>query len=328
MKVFVLASNRCSVSSVYGVLDVFYAANYCQAQKYEEGIKDIVDCQIVTIDNKPVVGYNGVQIMPTQLLDLNEAPDVIVVSSSVKMVLDCCGDDIDVDNMELVSQWLIGCHKKGTVITSYCTGSFLLASCGFFQGKVATTHWRSADLFRRLFPYVRLDCDQLLIDSDDVICAGGSMAYIDLSLYLIDKNIGKDIASECAKFMVFDPVRQKQSPYVSFQAQKSHDDQAILAAQEWLETHFKKDVSMEHLAEKVGLGSRTFKRRFKNATSENPINYLQRIRVEQAKNKLEKTTDSINNIIWSVGYEDISSFRQLFKRFTGLTPRDYRHKFA
>jgi len=316
------------VSAVYGVLDVFYAANYCQAQKYEVGIKDMIDCQIVTIDNKPVVGYNGIQIMPTQLLDLNETPDVIVVSSSVKMVLDCCGDDIDVDNMPLVSHWLIDCHKKGTVITSYCTGSFLLASCGFFQGKVATTHWRSADLFKRLFPYIRLDCDQLLIDSGDVICAGGSMAYIDLSLYLIDKNIGKDIASECAKLLVFDPVRQKQSPYVSFQAQKSHDDKAILTAQEWLETHFKKDVSMEYLAEKVGLGSRTFKRRFKNATSENPINYLQRIRVEQAKNKLEKTTESINNIIWSVGYEDISSFRQLFKRFTGLTPRDYRHKFA
>ena len=328
MKILVLASKKCVVSAVYGILDIFYAANYCQEQKYGVGIKDTVDCQIVTINNKPVVGYNGIQIMPTQLLDLDEIPDVIVVSSSVKMVIDCCEEDIDVPNQTAVSQWLKNCHKKGTVITSYCTGSFLLASCGFFQGKIATTHWRSADLFRRLFPYVRLDCDQLLIDSDDVICAGGSMAYIDLSLYLIDKNIGKDIASECAKLMVFDPVRQKQSPYVSFQAQKSHDDKAILTAQEWLETHFKKDISMESLAEKVGLGSRTFKRRFKNATSENPINYLQRIRIEQAKDKLERTTDSINNIIWSVGYEDVSSFRQLFKRFTGLTPKDYRHKFA
>ncbi|NQZ83923.1 MAG: helix-turn-helix domain-containing protein [Colwellia sp.] len=328
MKILVLASKKCVVSAVYGILDIFYAANYCQEQKYGVGIKDTVDCQIVTINNKPVVGYNGIQIMPTQLLDLDEIPDVIVVSSSVKMVIDCCDEDIDVPNQAAVSQWLKNCHQKGTVITSYCTGSFLLASCGFFQGKIATTHWRSADLFRRLFPYVRLDCDQLLIDSDDVICAGGSMAYIDLSLYLIDKNIGKDIASECAKLMVFDPVRQKQSPYVSFQAQKSHDDKAILTAQEWLETHFKKDISMESLAEKVGLGSRTFKRRFKNATSENPINYLQRIRIEQAKDKLERTTDSINNIIWSVGYEDVSSFRQLFKRFTGLTPKDYRHKFA
>jgi transcriptional regulator GlxA family with amidase domain len=127
---------------------------------------------------------------------------------------------------------------------------------------------------------------------------------------------------------VFDPVRQKQSPYISFQAQKSHDDKAILTAQEWLETHFRQDVSIEQLAEKVGLGSRTFKRRFKIATAENPINYLQRIRIEQAKNKLEKTTDPINNIIWSVGYEDVSSFRQLFKRFTGLTPKNYRLKFA
>ncbi|NQY62725.1 MAG: helix-turn-helix domain-containing protein [Alteromonadaceae bacterium] len=177
-------------------------------------------------------------------------------------------------------------------------------------------------------PFIRLETDQLVVDNGDVICAGGSMAYIDLSLYLVEKYLGKEVASDCAKLLVFDPVREKQSPYMSFQAQKDHEDQPILKAQEWLESHFKQEVSLDSLAEHVGLSSRTFKRRFKQATNENPINYLQRIRVEQAKNKLEKTTEPVNKIIWSVGYEDISSFRQLFKRFTGLTPRDYRQKFA
>jgi len=328
MKVLVLATDECMVSAVYGVLDVFFTANYCIERRYEANTIDKFDCQIVTIDNKPVYGYNSLEVKPTQDLSFSEIPDVIVVSATVKVVVDCCNDDIELNKKDEIKQWLIHCKNNGSVITSFCTGAFLLASSGLLAGKTATTHWRSAELFRRTFPFIRLDCDQLIIDNGDIICSGGSMSYVDLSIHLIDRFVGRDIASDCAKLLVFDPVRQKQSPYVSFQAQKEHEDQAILTAQDWLERHFKGDISMDELAEKVGLGSRTFKRRFKQATNENPINYLQRIRVEQVKDKLEKTTEAINNIIWSVGYEDISSFRQLFKRFTGLTPKDYRQKFS
>ena len=328
MKVAVLATSDCMVSSIYGVLDVFYAANYCQEQRYGTNEKNPIECQIVTIDRKPVTGYNGIQVAPTQAIDFQQCPDVIIVSASVTMVIDCCGDTIKVNQLPDIEKWLRDCYKAGALITSFCTGSFLLASAGLLNGKTATTHWRSAELFRRLFPFVKLDCDQLIIDNKDIICSGGSMSYIDLSLYLIDKIAGKDIASDCAKLLVFDPVRQKQSPYITFTTQKNHDDQPILKAQDWIERHYKNDISLDTLAEKVGLGSRTFKRRFKQATDENPINYLQRVRIEQAKNQLEKTTEPINNIIWSVGYEDIGSFRQLFKRFTGLTPKDYREKFT
>lgn len=328
MKVYVLASQHCMVSGIYGILDVFAAANYCLDKRYGAGSRENIDCQIVTIDNKPIVGYNGIEIKPTAMISSSQIPDVIIVSASVQVVVGCCGDDIEITNKDMIKKWLHHCKSQGTLIASSCTGSFLLASTGILAGKTATTHWRSADLFRRVFPFIRLDCEQLLIDNGDVICSGGSMSYIDLTIYLVEKMLGKDTASDCAKLLVFDPVRQKQSPYGSFKAQKSHEDKAILNAQEWLERHFKKEISMDALAEQVGLGSRTFKRRFKLATGENPSNYLQRIRVELAKGKLEKTTDSINNIIWSVGYEDISSFRQLFKRFTGLTPKEYRQKFA
>lgn len=328
MKVFVLATNACMVSAVYGMLDVLFAANFCIKKRYGEGMIQDIDCQIVTIDNKPVVGYNGIQIMPTQLIDVNEVPDVVVVSSTVEIVVDCCGEDITYSNKEKIKEWLNICHKKGATVASYCTGSFLLASSGLLNGKTATTHWRSADLFRRTFPFIKLDCEQLIVNNGNVICSGGSMSYIDLALHLTELHAGKDIVSDCAKLIVFDPVRQKQSPYVTFNNQKKHDDQAILKAQEWMESHFKKDISIDALADRVGLGARTFKRRFKQATNENPINYVQRLRVEHVKDKLEKTTETINNIVWSVGYEDLSSFRQLFKRFTGLTPKEYRQKFA
>jgi len=328
VKIAVLATNGCMVSAVYGVLDVVFAANYCIDKRYGADSDKKFDCQIVTIDDKPVTGYNGIQIMPTKLLDGSNAPDIIIVSATVEVVVDCCGDDIELENKDEIKQWLVACKAKGTLISSFCTGSFLLASSGLLAGKTATTHWRSAELFRRVFPYVRLDSDKLLVDNGDIICSGGSMSYVDMLLFIIDKYVGKEVTSDCAKLIVFDPVRHRQSPYVTFKAQKSHEDKAILKAQEWLESHFRKEIVMDELAEQVGLTSRTFKRRFKVATGENPINYLQRIRVEFAKQKLEKTTDGINQIIWSVGYEDISSFRQLFKRFTGLTPKDYRQKFA
>ncbi|WP_286266596.1 GlxA family transcriptional regulator [Thalassotalea atypica] len=329
-EIVVLATNGCMVSAVYGVLDVVTAANYCAERRYGTGNYNKINCQIVTIDNKPVIGYNGIQIMPTQLLNFDSKQDVVIVSSSVEVVVDCCDGDMDIGvaQREEICSWLNRSREQGSVIASFCTGSFLLASSGLLAGKIATTHWRSADLFRHIFPYIRLDCDRLLIDNDGIICSGGSMSYIDMVLYLVEKIFDKDVASDCAKLIVFDPVRQKQSPYVSFKAHKNHEDKAILSAQEWLESHYKKDISIDALAEQVGLGSRTFKRRFKLATGVNPINYLQRIRVELAKSKLERTNDSINNIIWSVGYEDVSSFRLLFKRFTGLTPKDYRQKFA
>lgn len=328
MKIVILAANKCVVSALYGILDVFYAANYCAQQRYGHGIKEHLDCQIVTIDNQTVVGYNGIEVKPTQAIDRAKAPDIIVVSSSVKPVLDCCADSVNIEQKTLVESWIKDCHQQGTLIASYCTGSFLLAECGLLAKKIATTHWKSADLFRKLYPFVRLDSEQLIVDNGDIVCSGGAMAYIDLALYLIEKSIGRVVATDCAKLMVFDPVRQKQSPYVSFQSQKEHEDQAILKAQEWLEGHFKQGISIEKLAEYVGLGSRTFKRRFKLATNETPISYLQRIRVEHVKMKLESSTDPINKIIWSAGYEDISSFRQLFKKFTGITPKEYRLKFA
>jgi transcriptional regulator GlxA family with amidase domain len=328
MKIVVLATNNCMVSAVYGLLDVFFAANFCIEKRYGKGVINEIDCQIVTINDKPIVGYNGIQIMPTKLLDSAGTPDIVIVSSLAEVVVDCCEEAVDFSDKAEIGTWLSNCHQRGSIMTSYCTGAFLLASVGILRGKTATTHWRSADLFRRVFPFVKLESEQLVVDNGDVICSGGAMSYIDLALYLVDKHVGKDVTSDCAKLLVFDPVRQKQSPYVTFKSYKNHEDKPILKAQEWLETHFHRDISIHDLADKVGLGSRTFKRRFKLATNENPINYLQRIRVEQAKNKLEKTTESINKIIWSVGYEDISSFRQLFKRFTGLTPKDYRHKFT
>ena len=328
MKIHVLATNNCMVSAVYGLLDVFYVANFCLNNRYQGQQQSHIDCQIVTINNQPVVGYNGISVAPTAQTNSSDYPDIVIVSSTVGVAVNDCGDDIDVPDQEKINRWLNQCHQQQTLIASYCTGSFVLASSGLLKNKIATTHWHNADLFNRLFPSVKLNSEQMVVDNGDVICSAGSMSYIDLALHLTERFYSRELASDCAKFIVFDPVRDKQSPYTSFKGQKNHDDQAVLKAQEWLESHYAEPIAIEALADLVKLTPRTFKRRFKQATGENAISYLQRVRVEHVKDKLEHTTNSINNIIWSVGYEDISSFRQLFKRFTGLTPKDYRQKFT
>lgn len=328
MNIGVIAVNNCMVSGIYGVLDIFYAANFCIEKKYGKNSKHHISCHIYTIDDRPVTGFNGIEIKPTASINDNDTLDILIVSASAEIVVQCCQESTVIEHQDRIVKWFTHYHQSGAVVASYCTGAFLLANSGLLTGKSATTHWRNTDLFRQLYPNIKLTSDELIVDNGDIICSGGSISYIDLSLYLINKYIGKEISAECAKLLVFDPIREKQSPYVSFEQHKDHHDQAILKAQEYIESHYKHEISIDALAEKVGLGSRTFKRRFKQATTENPLTYVQRIRVEQAKVKLEKSTEPINKIIWSVGYEDISSFRQLFKRFTGLTPKDYRQKFA
>lgn len=327
MKIAVVATNNCSVSAIYGVIDVFFAANYCMEQRYGKQSGKTLQCEIVTYNNKPCTGYNGVSIQPT--VDIAQfVPDLIVVASSVELVILCCQEHMSIEGITELSTWLSKCESNGSIIASFCTGSFVLAQSGLLNGKVATTHWRSAELFKRAFPHIQLNSDELIVDNGNLVCSGGSMSYIDLSLYLIEREVSKEIASDTAKLLVFDPVREKQSQFTSFSAQKDHNDQAILSAQEWLESHFKEKIVIDDIAERVALTPRTFKRRFKQATQETPLSYLQRIRIEYAKGKLERSTQSINNIMWSSGYEDLSSFRQLFKRYTGLTPKEYRYKFA
>ena len=157
MKIVILATTNCMVSGVYGLLDVFFAANFCINKRYGAGVVDNIDCQIVTISNEAVTGYNGIDINPTKHLDVNDIPDVIIVSSSAEVVVDCCEDAVFFPEQASIAQWLTHCHEQGSIIASYCTGSFLLASVGLLKGKTATTHWRSADLFRRLFPFIKLD---------------------------------------------------------------------------------------------------------------------------------------------------------------------------
>jgi len=209
-----------------------------------------------------------------------------------------------------------------------CAGAFLLAQTGLLKGRKATTHWNLADSFAKRFPDIVLKREKMLIDEDDYITAGGVTAYMDLSLYLTARFGSPELAASLSKLLLIDPSRHLQSPYQTCSFIKNHGNTAILAVQKWLEGNYTKPIIIHDLADKVGLGKRTFMRKFKKATGDTPLEYLQHLRIEGARKLLETTSETVEGITFKSGYEDISSFRKLFKNQTGLSPSAYRKKFS
>jgi transcriptional regulator GlxA family with amidase domain len=205
----------------------------------------------------------------------------------------------------------------------------LTAETGLLDGEDATAHWLSEGVFRRRHPRVRLRIEEALVVSGDgrLVTSGASTAWHDLALYLVARYVGPATAQEMARIQLFRWHHDGQGAFGVFAPPSDHGDAAVVAAQRWIADGFACADAVERMAASSGLAGRTFKRRFKAATGWTPIGYVQRVRIERAKRLLETTRDPIEDISWSVGYQDTASFRRLFKRVTGLTPGDYRLRF-
>jgi transcriptional regulator GlxA family with amidase domain len=149
-----------------------------------------------------------------------------------------------------------------------------------------------------------------------------------LALYLIAKYVSKEAAFQTAKVMVMDMDRNSQAPYLMFRIEKIHGDKDVLNIQHWLERNYNDTISVSLLANKAGMARRTFERRFKNATGDSPLRYLQRVRIENAKQLLEKGGKTFDEITYMVGYEDTSTFSRIFKKTTGLSPGLYKKRYS
>ena len=229
---------------------------------------------------------------------------------------------------ELVA-WLERIHGEGALLCSACSGALLIAETGLLDGRVATIHPAYAPTFRRNFPNLRLRLEETLVttgDREELIMAGASASWHDLVLYLVARHVGPTAAQAVAKFLLLQWHTDGQAPYVPFAAPTDHGDAVVLEAQEWLRSSYAVAAPVTELVERSGLPERTFKRRFARATRYSPIAYVQHVRVEEAKRRLERTTEPVDEISYAVGYEDPASFRRLFKRLTGVTPGAYRRK--
>lgn len=250
----------------------------------------------------------------------NAVPDVIILPPSLE-------EPVSEQQARPYVPWLCGQHGKGATIASVCAGAFLLGETGLLTGRTITTHWQYAELFSRRFANVRLDVDQLIIDDDDIVTAGGAMAWVDLGLRLVDRYYGAAIMIETAQVLLVDPPGRQQRFYSAFSPRLAHGDQAVLKVQHWLQETGAKESALSVLAEQAGMEERTFLRRFQKATGMTTTEYCQRLRVGRAREMLQASRLPLERIAWDVGYSDAGAFRKVFTRIVGLTPGEYRRRF-
>ncbi|MBV2080791.1 MULTISPECIES: GlxA family transcriptional regulator [Pseudomonas] len=225
-------------------------------------------------------------------------------------------------------QWLRLQHAGGTVLGGVCIGSIMLARSGLLDGRSATTHWSSAKSFAACYPAVRLEADKPIVDDGDLITSAGLMAWSELGLRLVDRLMGPSIATDTARFLVIEHSASASQCGSNFAPILRHGDGAVLKVQHWLQASGAVDVSVAAMAQEANLEERTFLRRFRNATGLKPTEYCQHLRVGKARQMLEFTNGTIDHIAWTVGYQDPSAFRAIFKKITGLSPSDYRNRFG
>jgi len=224
--------------------------------------------------------------------------------------------------------WIVQQYERGAEVASLCVGAFLLAATGLLAGRQCTTHWAAAHDFRRMFPEVELVEDRLITDEHGIYSSGGAFSYLNLVLYLVEKFAGREMAVVCAKVFQIDMERVSQSAFVVFNGQKNHTDEPIKRAQTYIEENYQEKISVDQLASMLALSRRNLERRFKKATANSVVEYMQRVKVEAAKTRLEATAAHVNEVMYQVGYTDPKAFRLTFRRVTGLSPKQYRERYS
>ncbi|HYD60005.1 MAG TPA: helix-turn-helix domain-containing protein [Noviherbaspirillum sp.] len=305
-------------TTVAGPMDVFTQAGQLWEQLCTANPSPRFNVRIASIDGKDVTCMNGMQIKPHCVLGQVEQTDLLIVTSANIAERDSWKHSI-IPHLERL-------HRQGTQIASICTGAFVLAEAGLLSGRIATTHWGFVPVFRELYPQVDVRPERMLTQDGSIFCSGGINAYAELCLYLVELWCGYKTAEQLAHALVLDGWREQQTDYSLFEFQKRHGDTAVLKAQNHMESHLREALNVAGLAEIAAMSERNFKRRFKKATGDAPNEYLQRLRIEHAKHRLEHSATSVEVIADQVGYRDVAYFRQVFKQIVGMAPNAYRAK--
>ena len=275
-----------------------------------------------SVNGRAVRCDGPIQITPDAALNDIRKTDLIFIPTTGVSI-----DDVVERNAPVVP-WLRRWHQRGIPIASVCSGVGLVAATGMLDGKRATTHWALAEAFRQKYPRVKWMPELMVTEDHGFYCGGGVHAALDLTLYLVEKFCGHEVAMQSAKAMLIEMPRAWQAGFAIVPLKTEHSDDSISNAQEWLHQNFHKNFSLEATAKRVGMSLRNFVRRFKQATGDNPLTYIQKLRVAAAKRLLESDHRTMQEISDAVGYQDPAYFRSLFTRHTGVSPSAYRRKFG
>jgi transcriptional regulator GlxA family with amidase domain len=303
-------------------VEIFHFAGKLWNDLHDNPAEPAFRVRIVSLDGGAVHSIYGLGMTPHAGLESVERTDVVIVSTS-SLDLDLAF----VANSALLP-WLVRQHEQGALVVGVCMGAAYLAEAGLLDGRIATTHWALSDRFAERYPQVDWRPEMFITEDRRVLCSGGVFASVDVSLYLVEKLCGHEVAVQTAKALLLPMPRIHQSGYAMQSVSQPHGDERIRKAEAYLQANFHAEISTCDLAERAGLGERTFVRHFKAATGRLPAGYQQALRIQAAKAMLERDDRPIQSISSAVGYDDVAFFRSLFKRIVRMTPTEYRAHFA
>ncbi|MXO59927.1 helix-turn-helix domain-containing protein [Altererythrobacter salegens] len=313
-------------SALYGMVDVLGSAGSLWNELVgEEAGRQLIEPHVVSPTTEPFRCGNGIPVSPDLSVADDPHCDIVIVPEiwlAPSDALDGRHDD--------VKRWVRSRYEAGAAVYSACSGAILLASTGLLDGREATSHWGYIDLFRERFPAVRFRPEPNLVIADGegrLVTAGGTTSWHDLALHIVARHCGPGEAMRIAKVYLLKWHGEGQLPFAALVRRQPHADAAIRRVEEWLTNHFAQSAAVGGAVEASGLAERTLKRRFKAATGVALIDYVQNLRIEEAKRLLEEDAAAVDEIAAEVGYDNAAFFRRLFKRLTGLNPGEYRRMF-
>jgi transcriptional regulator GlxA family with amidase domain len=318
-KISVIVPENGVLSSITDTLRLF---NLINEQLKSEGKKPRFDVQLVGF-KKEIFLDNGIVCVKADKL-LNEAfdNDLIIVPAITGDVLK--GTHLN----RHYFPWLSTQYKRGAEIASYCVGAFIVAATGLLDGKRCSTHWMYANEFRAFYPEVKLMDEKIINEQNGILSSGGGTSYWNLLLYLLEKYTNRQMVLFATRYFLLDIERQSQTAFMMFRGQKEHGDELVKNVQTYIEEHYKDKFNIEEMSAAFAIVRRTLERRFRKATRNSIAEYIQRIKIEAAKKEIELGRKTIHEIMYEIGYSDMKAFRDLFQKLTGLTPLDYKKKYA
>ncbi len=309
------------VDTIIAPFNLFKMANTYH-QRLNKLAEPLFAIDLVGINEDPVTYQNLFTINPTASIESVRKTDLIIISPISG----------DLERGVNVNKSFVNWIKKQRIVNdaelaSLCKGAFLLAETGLVNGKNCATHWTAHELFRRKYPEVKLVPESIICEDNGIYSSGGAYSILNFTLYLIERYFGRETAIWTSKISEVEYDRVSQLEFIVFSGQKEHSDEPIKTAQEFIENNYEQKLNIEAIAERVHLNGRSFLRRFKKATSNTPLEYIQRVRIEAAKKKLESTTNTITEVMYSIGYLDEKAFRGTFKKHSGMSPKEYQMKY-
>jgi len=314
----ILALSDATMSCIDSAYQILTRVN--DFQRYQ-GKPAYYDVEIVGIDKSVQLNGGLYQIHVDNTIAEVKQTDVIVIP------LICGNFSKTFEVNKGFCEWVLQQYEQGAEIVCLCVGSFFLASTGLLNGRKCAVHWAARNEFAAMFPQVQVVDDTIITDEQGIYTCGGGYSYLNLLLYVIEKHLGREMSILASKMFEIDIERKNQNQFMIFMGQKRHGNKHVLAAQELIENNATETFSVDEICAKLEVSRRTFERRFKECTGNSIAAYMQRVKVEFAKQQLETSTKTVNEIIYETGYNDVDAFRKVFKKYTDVSPADYRKRY-